>query len=121
MPITAFLQEFSDRAVTIQTEYCKGQCKPTMAWTYISAASRMSQAMGLHRIASQQDHSFDPGTRQKSKLFWAMFILEKNLSLQLGRSSTLQDHDIMVPLKAIKMGYQLARHSFPKMVTNFAN
>ncbi|KAI8265338.1 hypothetical protein K4K58_011373 [Colletotrichum sp. SAR11_239] len=52
------------------------------------------------------DHSFDPETRQKSKLFWAMFILEKNLSLQLGRSSTLRDHDITVPLKAIKMGYQ---------------
>lgn len=67
----------------------------------------MSQAMGLHRIASQQDHSFDPETRQKSKLFWAMFILEKNLSLQLGRSSTLRDHDITVPLKAIKMGYQV--------------
>ncbi|KAF5484864.1 putative transcriptional regulatory protein [Colletotrichum siamense] len=78
-----------------------------MAWTYISTASRMSQAMGLHRIASQQDHSFDSETRQKSKLFWAMFILEKNLSLQLGRSSTLRDHDITVPLKAIKMGYQI--------------
>ncbi|KAF4845463.1 putative transcriptional regulatory protein [Colletotrichum siamense] len=78
-----------------------------MAWTYISTASRMSQAMGLHRIASQQDHSFDSETRQKSKLFWAMFILEKNLSLQLGRSSTLRDHDITVPLRAIKMGYQI--------------
>ncbi|KAI8191345.1 hypothetical protein K4K54_010306 [Colletotrichum sp. SAR 10_86] len=63
--------------------------------------------MGLHRIASQQDHSFDSETRQKSKLFWAMFILEKNLSLQLGRSSTLRDHDITVPLRAIKMGYQI--------------
>ncbi|EQB43260.1 fungal specific transcription factor [Colletotrichum gloeosporioides Cg-14] len=78
-----------------------------MAWTYISTASRMSQALGLHRIASQQDHRFDSETRQKSKLFWAMFILEKNLSLQLGRSSTLRDHDITVPLKAIKMGYQI--------------
>ncbi|KAK1855397.1 C6 transcription factor [Colletotrichum chrysophilum] len=94
-------------ALTMATEYCMGQSKPTMAWTYISTASRMSQAMGLHRTASQRDHSFDSETRQKSKLFWAMFILEKNLSLQLGRSSTLRDHDITVPLKAIKMGYQV--------------
>ncbi|KAF3811756.1 hypothetical protein GCG54_00014508 [Colletotrichum gloeosporioides] len=105
--IHSILRRIVLTAGTIQTEYCMGQCKPTMAWTYISTASRMSQAMGLHRIASQQDHSFDSETRQKSKLFWAMFILEKNLSLQLGRSSTLRDHDITVPLKAIKMGYQI--------------
>lgn len=83
------------------------QCKATMAWTYISTASRMSQAMGLHRIASKEEQELDPEARQKTKVFWAMFILEKNLSLQLGRSSTLRDHDITIPLKRVRTVYQI--------------
>lgn len=91
----------------MQTEYCMSQCKATMAWTYISTASRMSQAMGLHRIASKEEQDLNPEARQKTKLFWALHILEKNLSLQLGRSSTLRDHDITIPLKNVRTVYQL--------------
>ncbi|KAF6817570.1 fungal specific transcription factor [Colletotrichum plurivorum] len=94
-------------ALTLATQYCMGQCKATMAWTYISTASRMSQAMGLHQIACRQGHDFDADARQKTKLFFAIMILEKNLSLQLGRSSTLRDHDLGVPLKDIRMGHQV--------------
>lgn len=97
----------AETRVQSQTEYCMSQCKATMAWTYISTASRMSQAIGLHRVASKQEQDFNPETRQKVKLFWAMYILEKNLSLQLGRSSTLRDHDITVPLKHVRMVYQM--------------
>lgn len=83
------------------------QCKATMAWTYISTASRMSQAMGLHRTASQAEQELNPEARQHTKVFWAMFILEKNLSLQLGRSSTLRDHDITISLKHVRTVYQV--------------
>ncbi|KAI7774732.1 transcriptional regulatory protein [Diaporthe eres] len=93
--------------LTMATEYCMSQCKAAMAWTYVSTASRMSQAMGLHRAASEQEQDFNPETRQKVKLFWAMYIFEKNISLQLGRSSTMRDHDITVPLKHIRMVYQM--------------
>lgn len=81
-----------------------------MAWTYISTASRISQAMGLHKIACQQGLDFDADARQKTKLFLAMLILEKNLSLQLGRSSTLRDHDLSVPMKDIRMGHCVGGH-----------
>lgn len=83
------------------------RCEATMAWTYISTASRMSQAMGLHRIASKEEQGLNSEARQKAKLFWAMFILEKNLSLQLGRSSTLRDHDITIPLKHVRTAFQI--------------
>ncbi|TDZ36723.1 hypothetical protein C8035_v005153 [Colletotrichum spinosum] len=67
----------------------------------------MSQALGLHRLASQTGHEFDLNVRRKTKLFWSVFVLEKNLSLQLGQSSTLRDHDIAVPLKHIRTGHHV--------------
>lgn len=66
----------------------------------------MSQALGLHRIASQAESVFSVESRQKSKLFWSLYMLEKNLSLQLGRSSTLRDHDITVSLRSVRFGSQ---------------
>lgn len=63
--------------------------------------------MGLHRVASKEEQDLSPDARQKTKLFWAMYILEKNLSLQLGRSSTLRDHDITIPLKHVRSVYQI--------------
>ncbi|TDZ16383.1 putative transcriptional regulatory protein [Colletotrichum orbiculare MAFF 240422] len=94
-------------ALSMATEYCMSQGNATLAWTYISTASRMSQALGLHRLASQTGNEFDLNVRRKTKLFWSVFVLEKNLSLQLGQSSTLRDHDIAVPLKHIRTGHHV--------------
>ncbi|KAI9149936.1 Leptomycin B resistance protein pmd1 [Paramyrothecium foliicola] len=93
-------------AMTLAAEYCMGQCKANLAWTYVSIASRMSQALGLHRIACLKESEFEPENRQKSKLFWSLYILEKNLSMQLGRSSTLRDHDITMPLEDVRLSSQ---------------
>ncbi|KAL4997511.1 hypothetical protein BDV10DRAFT_201803 [Aspergillus recurvatus] len=66
------------------------------AWTFISRASLMSQALGLHSghvMASEPAE----GVQRKIGLFWAIYVLEKSVSLRLGRASTIRDQDITVP------------------------
>lgn len=56
----------------------------------------MAQALGLHSklvMATEPAEEAQRGIR----LFWAIYALEKAVSLRLGRSSTIRDHDITVP------------------------
>jgi hypothetical protein len=42
-------------------------------------------------------HETPEAARRKQFLFWVAFILDKSLSLRLGRSSTIQGYDVTVP------------------------
>lgn len=53
--------------------------------------------LGLHRGATWRDES--PTARnQNAWLFWNVYVLDKGLSLRLGRPSVIQDYDITVPI-----------------------
>ena len=56
----------------------------------------MAQALGLH---SKLVMTTEPAeeARRGIRLFWAVYTIEKAVSLRLGRSSTIRDHDITVP------------------------
>ncbi|KAI1428254.1 fungal-specific transcription factor domain-containing protein [Xylaria sp. FL1777] len=71
--------------------------KATLAWTYISSAANLCQTMGFHRLAADSKYDDDPqGTR--ASLFWLVLLLEKSLSLRLGRPSNFRDDEITTPL-----------------------
>ncbi|KAF4764121.1 hypothetical protein HAV15_001652 [Penicillium sp. str.  len=83
-------------AMYMATIYCLKHGKPFAAWTFISRASLMAQALGLHNklvMATEPTEESQRGMR----LFWGLYALEKAVSLRLGRSSTIRDHDITVP------------------------
>ncbi|KAE8142333.1 hypothetical protein BDV38DRAFT_268035 [Aspergillus pseudotamarii] len=86
----------SIRAMYMAALYCLYCGKVSTAWTCITRASLMSQALGLH---SSHIMAAEPteGVQGKVRLFWAIYVLEKSLSLRLGRSSTIRDQDITVP------------------------
>jgi hypothetical protein len=56
----------------------------------------MSQALGMHSNHAMLYESAEE-TAHKTRLFWALYTIEKGMSLRLGRSSTIRDHDITVP------------------------
>ena len=57
----------------------------------------MSQTLGIHSIVSMPQ--IRPEARvQQTRVFWLIYIFEKGLSLRLGRSSTLRDRDIAIPV-----------------------
>ncbi|KAL6915323.1 hypothetical protein FSST1_006818 [Fusarium sambucinum] len=80
--------------------YCLETCKPSAAWDFIATASHMSQTLGMHsKVAMIQDSPETKAT--KIKLFWQVYVYEKGLSLRLGRSSTIRDSDITIPVARI--------------------
>ncbi|KAK5088597.1 hypothetical protein LTR05_002817 [Lithohypha guttulata] len=67
--------------------------KPLLAWTFASTGCRQVLNLGYHRKASLRN---DPVglAEDKRQVFWTFYMVDKNLSLNMGYSSTLQDNDI---------------------------
>ncbi|KAI0468679.1 fungal-specific transcription factor domain-containing protein [Xylaria cf. heliscus] len=73
------------------TSYAIESSKATLAWTYISNAANLCQTLGYHHIV-------DGSQEAQFNLFWMVFLLEKSLSLRLGRSSNFRDAEFTTPL-----------------------
>ncbi|KAK8067525.1 hypothetical protein PG996_006637 [Apiospora saccharicola] len=84
-------------ALGLAADYSIARSKPSQAWSFISVAAQMCLNLGLHRGATWRDES--PTARnQNAWLFWNVYVLDKGLSLRLGRPSVIQDYDITVPI-----------------------
>lgn len=71
-------------------------CKPSLCWTMISTAAHLSQNLGYHRYQTMKD---DPEEERNAKIhvFWFIYVMDKTLSLRLGRASIIQDWDMSLP------------------------
>lgn len=68
-----------------------------MAWTLTSTAARICQSLGYHRSASMKDDK-PAEAETKKAIFWYIYIMDKTLSLRLGRSSAIQEFDICLEM-----------------------
>lgn len=59
-------------------------------------AAHMCRTLGLHQVHSMKGDTLQKKA-DKSLLFWCTYMLDKGLSLRLGRASILQDYDISLP------------------------
>jgi hypothetical protein len=69
--------------------------RPSRGRAVTAAAANMCVALGYHRYATIDDN--DEERESKIGCFWQVYLMDKQLSLRLGRSSTLQDWDILHP------------------------
>lgn len=53
----------------------------------------MCQTLGFHRESNLKKDSVDSADR-KRHVFWNLYMIDKNLSLALGRKANFQDEDI---------------------------
>ncbi|KAH6639093.1 fungal-specific transcription factor domain-containing protein [Boeremia exigua] len=88
-------------ALSVGTACAVEMCKPSLAWVLIANAAERCKSLGYHRFETMRN---DPEEDQRSKihLFWMIFMFDKQLSLRLGRASTIQDWDVSLPLLATK-------------------
>ncbi|KAK4096574.1 hypothetical protein N658DRAFT_519135 [Parathielavia hyrcaniae] len=83
-------------ALSLGAFYAVDLAKPSLAWILSSKASELCQSLGYHRIETFRHEAPEPA-RRKQFLFWIAFVLDKSLSLRLGRSSTIQCNDVTIP------------------------
>ncbi|KAI1111624.1 hypothetical protein F5Y14DRAFT_305225 [Nemania sp. NC0429] len=76
--------------------FCVDESRASLAWILVSRAAHMCRTLGYHQIHTMKDDT--PQMKaDKSLLFWCTYMLDKALSLRLGRASVLQDYDISLP------------------------
>lgn len=76
------------QAVKAQEEF-----KLSLCWTLISSASTMCSMLGYHRKSTLDGDQFAVA-ETKRHAFWKLYTMDKNLSLNLGRTSNFPDYDI---------------------------
>ncbi|CAH0052380.1 unnamed protein product [Clonostachys solani] len=71
--------------------------KPLLSCTLITAAYQAAYSLGYHTRQKGADKGSD-SPNKAGLLFWAIYFLERSFTLGLGRSSTIPNSDITVPL-----------------------
>ena len=76
----------------IKAEQAAELSRPSMAWMYVTTAAQLCLTLGYHRKSLTHEDDL-----AKRRIFWFVYVLERDISLQLGRSSQIQDDDINTP------------------------
>jgi hypothetical protein len=64
-----------------------------LAWQLVSGAGGICQTLGWHQLVPNSDSTTD----RKISLFWLTYLLDKGLSLRLGRPAVIHDDEITLP------------------------
>ncbi|CAG8929165.1 unnamed protein product [Penicillium salamii] len=80
----------------------QGEAKPFLYSSLISTATTHCQTLGYHRDMTYQNLPPEKAENMR-RLFWAVYVFDKNTSLLLGKASQIQDCEIdarypLVPL-----------------------
>lgn len=78
--------------------------KPLLAFSLSSKALELCQTLGYHQLSPSQDGTVSDDMKTKQLLFWMTYLMEKSLSLRVGRSSATQDWDITTPMLSLHEG-----------------
>lgn len=81
-----------------QAAFLMETSRPSLALSFASACARLCQDAGYHCLTFD---SSDPQAQQKIVTFWVVFLLDRGLSLNFGRSPSLQDYDVTASRPAL--------------------
>lgn len=79
--------------VLVQAMKAQEDARPYLCWTFVSMGARLCQILGYHRevvVARDPPNLADA----KRHVFWMLYMMDKNLSLNLGWTSSFPDYDI---------------------------
>ncbi|KAL8768561.1 MAG: hypothetical protein Q9209_005246 [Squamulea sp. 1 TL-2023] len=91
---TPLLLEHSYRqiqALLLLSAFLLETSRPSVALSFVCAAARLCQDAGYHCLTFD---SSDVEVQQKIIIFWFVFSMDQGLSLNFGRSPTLQAYDV---------------------------
>ncbi|KAI1634654.1 hypothetical protein F4809DRAFT_651742 [Biscogniauxia mediterranea] len=100
-------------ALLMGASFCIDDARASLAWLLVSQAAHMCRTLGWHQAQTTAGDA--PQTRaDKALLFWCTYMLDKALSLRLGRAAVLQDYDISLAPSVVAAGVRVgASASYP--------
>ncbi|KAK8917850.1 putative transcriptional regulatory protein [Metarhizium anisopliae] len=78
-------------------------CRTESCWTILGQAVRVAQSIGLHVENDDIDHTklnHSLEIEERRRVWYSIYVLDRLLSLQLGRPPAIHDDDFNVPLPA---------------------
>ncbi|EXA32090.1 hypothetical protein FOVG_16667 [Fusarium oxysporum f. sp. pisi HDV247] len=86
------------QGLTVMTVFAQGMSSPQrLEFMLSSAATRMAQSLALHHCPPPQWELSEGEQRERSRLFWTVYCLDKTIALRCGRPAVLRDLDISCP------------------------
>ncbi|PVI00035.1 hypothetical protein DM02DRAFT_614634 [Periconia macrospinosa] len=87
-------------ALLIGSAYAIEMCKPSLCWILNANAAGLCQVLGYHRIQTMTNDT-EEERNAKIHIFWFIYLMDKTLSLRLGRASVIQDWDMSLPYPVV--------------------
>jgi hypothetical protein len=83
------------QAMAVMTVFTQGLSSPLrLEYTFSSITSRMAQSLGLDRRAPPEWNLAEEEVRERNRVFWAVFNMDKMIALRCGRPSVICDDDV---------------------------
>lgn len=88
----------SVQALVVMSVFAQGMsCSQRLEYTLCSAAARLAHSLGLHRRVPKEWNMPEHDQRERQRLFWVIYCLDKGIGLRSGRPSVIHDDDISCP------------------------
>ncbi|KAJ3541516.1 hypothetical protein NM208_g4572 [Fusarium decemcellulare] len=82
----------------VQCFYFLAICKTDSCWTTLGQAVRIAQSIGLHVESRNSRPRTATELERRRRVWYSIYVLDRLLSLQLGRPPAIHDDDCSVPL-----------------------
>lgn len=88
----------SVQALTVMVVFAQGMsCSQRLEYILCSTAARLAHSLALNRHVPKYWHMSEQEQRERSRLFWVIYCLDKGIALRSGRPPVIQDEDISCP------------------------
>ncbi|KAJ5633485.1 fungal-specific transcription factor domain-containing protein [Penicillium lividum] len=83
------------QAVAVMTVFAQGLSSPQrLEYTLSSIASRLAQSLGLNRHPPPEWDLTESEKRERNRVFWVIYCLDKMISLRCGRPCVIYDEEV---------------------------
>lgn len=83
------------QALSVMTVFAQGMSSPQrLEFTLSSTAARLAHSIALNRSPPAEWNLVDSEKRERNRLFWVVYCLDKTIALRCGRPSVIHDDDI---------------------------
>ncbi|KAM5357065.1 hypothetical protein ACJZ2D_016656 [Fusarium nematophilum] len=83
------------QAMAVMTVFAQGLSSPQrLEYTLSSIASRLAQSLALNRHPPSEWNLAESEKRERDRVFWVIYCLDRSISLRCGRPAIIQDHEV---------------------------
>ncbi|KAJ5532322.1 fungal-specific transcription factor domain-containing protein [Penicillium frequentans] len=83
------------QAVAVMTIFAQGLSSPQrLEYTLCSIASRLAQSLGLNSHPPSEWNLTENEKRERNRIFWVIYCLDKMISLRCGRPCVIYDEEV---------------------------